>query len=64
MMSAVEWAEAKGKIESKFKKLSDAESDDFDAHLDLLKKKVEKARSFAKKKARLDRKIFDESFVS
>jgi uncharacterized protein YjbJ (UPF0337 family) len=56
-----EWKDLKGKIKSKFGKLSDSELDSLQGHMDQLQSKVQKVYGYDKEKAERECKRFNDS---
>jgi uncharacterized protein YjbJ (UPF0337 family) len=56
-----EWSSLKGKIKSKFGKLSDSDIDGLNGHMDRLTSKVQKAYSYDQGKAEKECKAFNET---
>jgi uncharacterized protein YjbJ (UPF0337 family) len=61
MTPATEWKDVKGKIKSKFGKLSDSEIEGLNGHMDKLQSKVKKAYAYTDEKAKQECKNFNES---
>lgn len=56
-----DWKEIKAKIKSKFGKLSDADLEGLNGHMDQLPVKVQKAYSYDKERAEKECKAFNDS---
>ena len=56
-----EWKELKGKIKTKFGKLSDSEIDGLNGHMDRLQDKVQKVYGYNEDKAERECKSFNDS---
>ena len=59
--SKSDWKETRSKIKAKFSKLSDAEVEGLNGHMEQLQSKVQKAYNYDSSKAERECKVFNES---
>jgi uncharacterized protein YjbJ (UPF0337 family) len=61
MTQTADWKEVKGKIKAKFEKLSDAEIEGLNGHMDHLQSIVQKVYAYTNEKAEKECKSFNET---
>jgi uncharacterized protein YjbJ (UPF0337 family) len=61
MFRANKWKDLKIKIKTKFSKLSDADIEDLNGHMDLLQSKVKKTYGYPEETTRIECNRFNES---